>query len=127
MTVRQYLVGSALSLVVGACWRGSTSKPAPAPVVENKRPPIVAPPPRPPQTDAEIAMEKFAEFEAAMCACATAECAKQVSDDITKWAQEQASKDREPPKMTEADTKRATEIGTHMGECMMKAMGAGQP
>jgi hypothetical protein len=40
---------------------------------------------------------------------------------MTKWSQEQAGKTKEPVKMSEADNKKATEIGTAMGECMQKA------
>jgi hypothetical protein len=71
------------------------------------------------------AMAKMSEFKDQMCACKDAECAKKVSDDMTTWSQEQAKNAKEPVKMSEADQKRATEIGTQMGECMQKAMGMG--
>jgi hypothetical protein len=67
------------------------------------------------------AMAKMTEFKDKMCACKDAACAKSVSDEMTKWSQDQAGKTKEPVKMSEADQKKATEIGTAMGECMQKA------
>ena len=69
-----------------------------------------------------MALERFAGD---MCACADADCAKRVSDEMTKWSQEMAQKQEEPPTMTEAEQQQAVEIGTRMGECMQKARGAG--
>ena len=74
---------------------------------------------------ASDAMAKMSEFADEMCKCKDAKCAQDVSDKMTKWGQEQAKNQKEPPKMNEADTKKAQEIGTKMGECMTKAMGAG--
>jgi len=71
------------------------------------------------------AMAKMEEFKNEMCKCKDAKCAQEVSDKMTKWGQEQSKNAKEPPKMNEADTKKAQEIGTAMGECMTKAMGAG--
>ena len=68
---------------------------------------------------------KFREFTDKMCACKDAKCAQEVSDQMTKWGQEQAKEQTEPPKMTEEQTKQATELGEQMGNCMTKAMGAG--
>jgi hypothetical protein len=73
------------------------------------------------------AMAKMSEFKNMMCSCKDADCAKKVSDEMTRWSQEQAGKMNSPPKMSEADMKKATEIGTAMGECMQKAMGMGSP
>jgi len=70
------------------------------------------------------AMAKFSEFKDMMCACKTADCAKKVSDEMTTWSQEEASKGGAPAKMSEDDIKKATELGTMMGECMQKAMGS---
>jgi hypothetical protein len=60
-----------------------------------------------------------------MCKCKDAKCAQDVSDKMTKWSQEQSKNQKEPPKMSEADTKKAAEIGEAMGKCMQAAMGAG--
>ena len=68
------------------------------------------------------AMSMMHAFKDEMCACTDTRCAQRVSDDMTKWGQEQANNKWDPPKMTEADTKEATEIGTEMGECMQRAM-----
>src|SRR3954447_6561504 len=71
------------------------------------------------------AMAKMSEFKDEMCKCKDAKCAQDVSDKMTKWSQDQAKTQKEPPKMDEATQKKATEIGTQMGDCMQKAMGAG--
>jgi len=71
-----------------------------------------------------MAMRRFANE---ICACTTSDCARQVSDRMTKWSQEAPRKNagKPPTKMTDAETKEATEIGTRMSECMVKAMSAG--
>jgi len=111
-----------VSLLLLGC--GGSKKPAPEQVVENKQPAIVA---EPPPTEAQGVMARFAAFDRAMCTCVDMACVQRVSDDMTKWSQAEAQKHQEPPKMSEADQKRATEIGMHMAECMQKAMGAAQP
>jgi hypothetical protein len=73
-------------------------------------------------TSASAAMAKMGEFKDQMCACKDSDCAKRVSDDMTVWSQKMAAEQKNPPKMTEADMKRATELGTRMGECMQAAM-----
>ena len=73
------------------------------------------------------AMAKMSEFKDEMCKCKDAKCAQDVSDKMTKWGQEQSKNQKEPPKMNEADTKKAQEIGTRMGECMQKAMTPAAP
>lgn len=71
------------------------------------------------------AMAKMTEFKDEMCKCTDAKCAQDVSDKMTKWSQEQSKTQKEPPKMNEADTKRAQEIGEQMGKCMQTAMSGG--
>lgn len=71
------------------------------------------------------AMRKMHEFADKMCACKDAKCAQVVSDEMTKWSQEMAQQMKEPPKMSEAEVKEATELGERMGKCMQQAMGAG--
>jgi hypothetical protein len=71
------------------------------------------------------ALDKMAAFANTMCECKDAECAHKVSDDITKWAEEMSKVYKEPPHMSEADQKRAADIGEQMGKCMQQAMGAG--
>ena len=72
-------------------------------------------------------MAKMSDFRDAMCQCTTMACAQQVSDDMTKWSTEQAKNMKEPPKMSEEDTKKAQAIGEEMGKCMMKAMSPPAP
>jgi hypothetical protein len=71
------------------------------------------------------AMAKMTEFKDEMCKCKDAKCAQDVSDKMTKWSQEASKTAKEPPKMNEADTKRAQEIGEQMGKCMQTAMAGG--
>ncbi len=71
------------------------------------------------------AMAKMTEFKDEMCKCKDAKCAQDVSDRMTKWSQEQSKNQKEPPKMSEEDTKKAAAIGEEMGKCMQAAMGAG--
>jgi hypothetical protein len=71
------------------------------------------------------AMAKMGEFRDEMCACSDTACAQRVSDEMATWSQEQAKDSKEPPKMTDEETKEATQIGEAMGKCMQKAMGAG--
>jgi hypothetical protein len=68
------------------------------------------------------AMAKLAELRDKMCACKDPDCAKKVSDEMTAWTQAQAKTQKEPPKMSEADQKKAADLGIAMGECMQKAM-----
>jgi hypothetical protein len=72
--------------------------------------------------DSAAAMAKMSEFKDAMCKCSDAPCAQKVSDDMTKWSQEQSSKSTAAAKMSEADTKKAAEISEELGKCMQKAM-----
>jgi hypothetical protein len=62
-------------------------------------------------------------FKDEMCQCQDAACAQRVSEEMTKWGEEQAKDAVEPPRMTDDESKAATEIGMKMGECMQRAMG----
>jgi hypothetical protein len=77
--------------------------------------------------EAAEAMAKMREFGDKMCQCKDSACAQGVSDEMTKWSMEMAKTDDDPPKMSEEEIKEATEIGTRMGECMVKAMSANMP
>ena len=69
------------------------------------------------------AMAAMTEFRNQMCACKDAKCAEKVSNGMVEYAKAHANDNYD--KMTEAQLKRATEIGTAMSECMTKAMGMG--
>jgi hypothetical protein len=71
------------------------------------------------------ALEVMTHFRDEMCACKDKACAGHVSDEMTDWAQEEAKTNRDPPKFSDDDTKRFTQIGEDMGKCMQKAMGGG--
>jgi len=71
--------------------------------------------------DSGAALAKMTEFKDKMCKCSEGdmECAKKVSDEMTKWGESQPKpKEGATPK---ADPK-AEEVGKQMGECMAKAM-----
>jgi hypothetical protein len=76
---------------------------------------------------ASAAMDKMSEFKDQMCACHDSACAEHVADDMTKWSQEMAKEWKNPPKMTDEDTRRAQSIGEQMGKCMQAAMSSAKP
>ena len=69
-------------------------------------------------------MQRFADK---MCTCKDAKCAQSVSDEMMAWAQEQARRQKEPPKMSKRAIKRATAIGDRLGKCMQTAMSPEPP
>lgn len=75
---------------------------------------------------AAAALKKMTEFKDQMCACKDTACTTKVSDDMTKWGQEQA-KNSHPASADEETMKKMTEVGTKMGECMQKAMTPATP
>jgi hypothetical protein len=70
----------------------------------------------------EATLKRLEGFTDEMCRCSNTQCAQQVSDSMTKWSVEMAKEWKNPPKVDEETTKRATEIGTRLGNCMVKAM-----
>jgi len=75
----------------------------------------------------EKALRKMEQFTDEICGCKDSQCAQVVSDEMTKWSQEQAKTQSDMPRMTEGDTKRATAIAERMAKCMQAAMSAGMP
>ena len=76
----------------------------------------------------DMAMAKMNEFGDAMCQCKDSACAQHVSDEMTKWGQEESrSHDWDDFKPTEEDAKKMADITKRMTDCMTKAMGAGTP
>lgn len=111
------------AVLLGACGGGSKPAPAEPQVVENKQP-ETAPPAAAPMSETDRIFAAMAKFKDEMCACGpqNADCAKDVSDRMTQWAQTEAQRNEKQPEMTEADQKRFTELGTQMGECMQTSM-----
>lgn len=68
------------------------------------------------------ALAKMTELKDEMCKCKDAKCAQDVSSKMTAWTQEQAKSGA--AKMSEADTKKAQQIGEELGKCMASAMTA---
>jgi hypothetical protein len=68
---------------------------------------------------------KMEEFRDQFCACKDAQCAQSVSDAMTKWSQELLEDERDPPQLSDQDTKEAAAIGEQMGRCMQAAMAGG--
>jgi hypothetical protein len=73
----------------------------------------------------EAAMRTFERFTTEMCQCKDTACATHVSDDMTRWATAMQKDWQPPPKLDDAQIKRATELGQRMADCMTKAMTAG--
>ena len=125
--VMRMAFGMALA-VAGAACGGGDKKAAEEPALENKpssttvaSPPADAAPP----SQVEVAMQTMARFRDEMCACTDTPCAQRVADAMTTWSQKVATEMGDtPPKLTEEENRRATELGMQMGECMQKAMGA---
>lgn len=121
--IRALMLAALLVACGGGSNRDSTKPTSSTPEPLSNKQPDTAPV-APPKTSAEQALEKMVEFRDKMCACKDSDCAKRVSDELTQWSQEEAQKRQKGPlKMSEEETKRATDIGTTMGECMYKAMG----
>lgn len=72
--------------------------------------------------DSGAALAKTTEFKDKMCKCAEgdAECAKKVTDEMTKWAEAQP-KAKEGATPAKPDPK-MEEVSKQLGECMQKAM-----
>ncbi len=72
------------------------------------------------------AMAKMGEFKDDMCKCTDKKCADAVQDKMNKWSADNAkSAGDKPEKPSDEDMKKMQEVGTKYGECMAKAMGAG--
>ena len=119
-----------LALAIGC---GGSSKPVqqpePAPVATEPPAPVEKPP-APAKTEAEIAatqdalVAKFDEFATQACNCKEAdlECAKRVSDDMTKWSEAQPV-DSTPIQ----NDPRIAEIAKRLTDCITKAMTPKEP
>src|SRR5207302_8223775 len=62
----------------------------------------------------EDQVAKMGEFKDRICACKDSACGTRVSDEMTKWAQDNASKMGDE-KLDDDTMKKATEIGEQMG------------
>lgn len=71
------------------------------------------------------AMERMAGFRTKMCACKDNDCARRVSAEMAEWSK--ALPDKAPATMTTKDQKKATELGTEIGECLMRATTGNAP
>jgi hypothetical protein len=78
-------------------------------------------------TDFADAMKAMRRFKDSMCMCKDTACAQKVSDEMTKWSQDMAKDQREPPRMSDEEMKEATELGEAMGKCMQTAMSPPAP
>ena len=77
----------------------------------------------------ENALAKMTEFKDHMCVCADKQCADRVTEDMTKWGQEQArlaGSDGGYDRVSEEDTKQIARVVEEMTKCMTRAMMAGQ-
>lgn len=101
---------------------GGKAKPAEPEPMSNTQ--IEATPAAAPVLHPDDVIGQMQRFMDQMCECPNgdASCAKAVSDRMTTWAEEQARKPETPRKLTDEEMRRATDIGTRMGECMQAAM-----
>ena len=67
-------------------------------------------------------MAKMLEYKALMCACKDGECAKRVGDEMTHWSERLEKEQNLPPKMNEAETKRATTITDETFKCWIREL-----
>ncbi|HUS31407.1 MAG TPA: hypothetical protein VMZ53_23005 [Kofleriaceae bacterium] len=124
--MKKMLFFGALAVVgCGGGQKQTASPPTSTPPLANSAPAEATPPT--PKTETELAMDKMRGFRDQFCMCKDSDCARRVSDDMTAWAQDMAKKSDEPPKMTDAQTKEMQQIGTQMGDCMVKAMQGSAP
>lgn len=76
-----------------------------------------------PQPDRfEQTLKAFAQYTNEICACVDKTCAQAVTDQLTKWGQEMAMKDRELPKPSEDQLKQITEVTKRFSDCLIRAM-----
>jgi len=75
----------------------------------------------------EDAMRTFERFTAEMCQCNDSTCASRVTSDMTRWGTEMEKEWQPPPKLDDAQMKRATDLGERMAHCMSKAISASDP
>lgn len=109
-----------------ACGGSPPPPPAPAPTpVSNTAPPPPAPADAAPAPgSANDALAAMTRFKDELCKCTDTPCAQRVSDEMTRWAQDMAKSQAQPPKMSDDDLKAATALGEAMGTCMQRAMSA---
>jgi hypothetical protein len=65
------------------------------------------------------AIARLSAFKEQMCACRDTACAKQVSAEMAVWGRDQATD--KPAALGAEEQTKASELGTQLGECMMRA------
>jgi len=68
----------------------------------------------------EKVMARFEEFADAVCACTDKACGDKVMAETSRWSTAIAKDLADPPKLDDAMTKRATQIGEKFGRCAAK-------
>ncbi|MEO8843962.1 MAG: hypothetical protein ABI591_27840 [Kofleriaceae bacterium] len=109
-------------IFVAAC---GSSSPPPAPPTPPPAAPADAPAPVATASWFDDAMVKMRGFSDAMCACKDMACAQKVGTDMSTWSAQMEKDHPEQPKLTDDQTKTATELGQKLGECMGKFSGGG--
>lgn len=64
-------------------------------------------------------MDRFTDQ---LCQCHDMKCVQGVSDEMTRWSERVTKELGNPPKLSDAETKRATVIAERMMKCMQQAM-----
>jgi hypothetical protein len=109
------LLGAVLLVACG----GSQPSAGSAPLANTAQP---APPDARLPSRKEQAIATLERFADSMCRCTDVDCAQQVSDDMTLWAQDQVALNEDDLRMTEQEQRHATQIATRLAECMQGAM-----
>jgi hypothetical protein len=66
---------------------------------------------------------KMTEFKDSMCACKDRACTERVTEEMTRWGQEQAKAGADKDvKMSEEDMKKSAALSEEMGKCMTKIL-----
>lgn len=68
----------------------------------------------------EEALARFAVYADDMCGCKDIACTEKVSHDMTEWGRKMSKRLPDPPRVTDAQQKRATDIGMRMAKCEQK-------
>jgi len=105
---RLTVAASALALVAGLVTYGAT-RPDPADEIARS-------------------IDRFGKFTSEMCQCNDATCAKHVSDELTRWAEDMAKHaPAKPPTFDAKSQQQMTELAKRYADCMIKVMGTGDP
>jgi IPT/TIG domain-containing protein len=77
--------------------------------------------------DIDQVLDEIAAYKTKMCACKTPDCARKLSDEMNAWSDKLAKEFKQPPKLTDEQTKRGDDLSEELQKCMEAAMTADTP